>query len=480
MKMTIALAMMPAQTAFAQFKDAASAALKQFVDGAADDDAFWGAVMEDLTNPLMEYLHQGAVADPAELPVKGGPHNNLVMFGDGWNEYLKAGKPVPFLSQYKAQQAEVAPGRSVPPPPARHGTSAGKGAPTAQGADKGKAPAESKEPDRQEPKEQRQEKDERAKGKQHKKEKQKDKVKEVPDKVKDKGKAREGAGTAAASAQSTKQHGEKRAGEGAAPEVAKKTRISKAYVVSSGSESESESEKEVSPPKPTPRMVRAPAQAMSAIKDVAEPGSVAPGPKPKAKGVKVKTTEGGATKPAGSAQASSASGQATAPAGDDVGTLGIKNLAVNALTEKYGWTCTKVNEVTAAVDTLTLGLAGFGAFLEMIESGMGENGPRFMSATERLAEKTAEILKSKQMMEEALEAMEAEPDDDDEAVKAAMTSHVKVVASVYAKLNEACKASKVNTDALQYTIAGLVAFMRLAAPAVNPGGDEEAMEVDRL
>lgn len=155
-------------------------------------------------------------------------------------------------------------------------------------------------------------------------------------------------------------------------------------------------------------------------------------------------------------------------------------MAVNALTEKYGRTRTKVNEVTAAVDTLTLGLAGFGAFLETIESGMGENGPRFTSATERLAEKTAEILKSKQMMEEALEAMEAEPDDDDEAVKAAMTSHVKVVASVYAKLNEACKASKVNTDALQYTIAGLVAFMRLAAPAVNLGGDEEAMEVDRL
>ena len=51
----------------------------------------------------MEYLRQGAVADPAELPVKGGPHNNLVTFGDGWNEYLKAGKPVPFLSQYKAQ-----------------------------------------------------------------------------------------------------------------------------------------------------------------------------------------------------------------------------------------------------------------------------------------------------------------------------------------------------------------------------------------
>ncbi|TEB12644.1 hypothetical protein FA13DRAFT_1805919 [Coprinellus micaceus] len=463
MKMTIALAM-PAQTAFAKFKDAASAALKQFVDGAADDDAFWGAVTEDLTNLLMEYLCQGAVADPAELPVKGGPHNNLVTFGDGWNEYLKAGKPVPFLSQYKAQQAEVAPSCSVPPPPAHHGTSAGKGAPTAQGADKGKAPAESKEPNRQEPKEQRQEKDERAKGKQHKKEKQKDKVKEVQDKVKDKGKAREGAGTAAASAQSTKQRGEKRAGEGAAPEVAKKTRISKAYVVSSGSESESESEKE----------------AMSAIKDVAEPGSVAPGPKPKAKGVKVKMTEGGATKPAGSAQASSASGQATAPAGDDVGTLGIENLAVNALTEKYGWTRTKVNEVTAAVDTLTLGLAGFGAFLETIESGMGENGPRFTSATECLAEKTAEILKSKQMMEEALEAMEAEPDDDDEAVKAAMTSHVKVVAGVYAKLNEACKASKVNTDALQYTIAGLVAFMRLAAPAVNPGGDEEAMEVDPL
>lgn len=166
-------------------------------------------------------------------------------------------------------------------------------------------------------------------------------MKEVQDKVKDKGKAREGAGTAAATAQSNKvsfdkgkmsgllipalqQRGEKRAGEGAAPEVTKKTRMSKAYIVSSGSDSESESEKEVSPPKPKPRMVRAPAQAMSAIKDVAEPGSVAPGPKPKAKGVKVKTTKGGATKPAGSAQASSASGQPTAPAGDDVGTLGIE------------------------------------------------------------------------------------------------------------------------------------------------------------
>jgi hypothetical protein len=56
MKMTIALAMMPAQTAFAKFKDAASAALKQFVDGAADDDAFWGAVTEDLTNPLVSPL----------------------------------------------------------------------------------------------------------------------------------------------------------------------------------------------------------------------------------------------------------------------------------------------------------------------------------------------------------------------------------------------------------------------------------------
>lgn len=56
MRMTIALTSMPAQTAFAKFKDAASAALKQFVDGAGDDDAFWGAVTKDLTNPLVSPL----------------------------------------------------------------------------------------------------------------------------------------------------------------------------------------------------------------------------------------------------------------------------------------------------------------------------------------------------------------------------------------------------------------------------------------
>lgn len=157
---------------------------------------------------------------------------------------------------------------------------------------------------------------------------------------------------------------------------------------------------------------------------------------------------------------------------------------MNNLNKKYGKTRVKVNEVSAAVDTLILGLAGFRAFLEGIEAGMGESGPEFVAATEALTAKTAEILESKQKMAEAIEDMqEVDEDDDDNAeeLKNAMHSHVKTVDSVYATLNDACKASNANTQALQYTIAGLVAFMRLAAPTVgapSTNAEEQAMEVD--
>jgi hypothetical protein len=62
-----------------------------------------------------------------------------------------------------------------------------------------------------------------------------------------------------------------------------------------------------------------------------------------------------------------------------------------------------------------------------------------------------------------------------------MRSHVKTVDSVYETLNNACRASNANTQALQYTIAGLVAFMRLSAPIVATAStnvEGQAMEVD--
>jgi hypothetical protein len=157
---------------------------------------------------------------------------------------------------------------------------------------------------------------------------------------------------------------------------------------------------------------------------------------------------------------------------------------MNNLTKKYGKTRAKVNEVSAAVDTLVLGLAGFRAFLEGIEARMGESGPEFVAATEALATKTAEILESRQKMAEALEDMQQGDEDDedeDEELKNAMRSHVKTVDSVYETLNNACRASNANTQALQYTIAGLVAFMRLSAPivaAASTNVEGQAMEVD--
>ncbi|TEB34852.1 hypothetical protein FA13DRAFT_1707072 [Coprinellus micaceus] len=413
------------KSAFTKVKDAASMALKVLVDQAVDDEAFWGALTNDTTHPVLEYLRQLPTAAEGERPVKGGSYNDLAVFGDCWNDYL--GNPkAKIISVYRAEESKTAASSAGPQPPAPSGSVVGGASAVKQGGDKVNAVAETKLKEKQ-------------KEKEHEKEKEKkDKAKEKDkDKGLDKGKGKQ------KQKQKQKRGSE---GQGQGREVAKKKKVSHSALES---ESASESEKETSRPKPKPRMVH---PATSVAKDVAAPVEATPAAKPKAKNAAVPD------KAAGSAPG------ASAPAGD-IGTLGIENLAMNNLTKKYGKTCAKVNEVSAAVDTLVLGLAGFRAFLEGIEARMGESGPEFVTATEALVTKTVEILESRQKMAEALEDMQQGDEDDkdeDEELKNAMRSHVKTVDSVYETLNNACRASNANTQALQYTIAGLVAFMRLS------------------
>ncbi|TEB06315.1 hypothetical protein FA13DRAFT_1722986 [Coprinellus micaceus] len=342
------------KSAFTKVKDAASTALKVLVDQAVDDEAFWGALTNDTTHPVLEYLRQLPTAAEGERPVKGGSYNDLAVFGDCWNDYL--GNPkAKIISVYRAEESKTAASSAAPQPPAPSGSVVGGASAVKQGGEKVKAVAETKLKEKQ-------------KEKEHEKEKEKkDKAKEKEkDKGLDKGKGKQ--------KQKQKQNEEVR----------------------------------------------------------------------------------------------------------DKG----KNLAMNNLTKKYGKTRAKVNEVSAAVDTLVLRLAGFRAFLEGIEARMGESGPEFVAATEALATKTAEILESRQKMAEALEDMQQGDEDDedkDEELKNAMRSHVKTIDSVYETLNNACRASNANTQALQYTIAGLVAFMRLSAPivaAASTNVEGQAMEVD--
>ncbi|TEB28919.1 hypothetical protein FA13DRAFT_1711600 [Coprinellus micaceus] len=470
------------KSAFTKVKDAASMALKVLVDQAVDDEAFWGALTNDTTHPVLEYLRQLPTAAEGERPVKGGSYNDLAVFGDCWNDYL--GNPkAKIISVYRAEESKTAASSAGPQPPAPSGSVVGGASAVKQGGDKVNAVAETKLKEKQKEKEHEKEKEKKDKAKEKEKDKGLDKGKgkqkqkqKQNEEVRDKGKVGEETPSAAVPAQSSK--GAKRAAEAAGREVAKKKKVSNSALES---ESTSESEKETSRPKPKPHMVH---PAASVAKDVAAPVEATPGAKPKAKNVKEAKIGGDtAGKAAVPDKAAGSAPGPSAPAGD-IGTLGIENLAMNNLTKKYGKTRAKVNEVSATVDTLVLGLAGFRAFLEGIEARMGESGPEFVAATEALATKTAEILESRQKMAEALEDMQQGDEDDedeDEELKNAMRSHVKTVDSVYETLNNACRASNANTQALQYTIAGLVAFMRLSAPivaAASTNVEGQAMEVD--
>ncbi|TEB34673.1 hypothetical protein FA13DRAFT_1707524 [Coprinellus micaceus] len=447
---------------------------KVLIDQAVNDEAFWGALTNDTTHPVLEYLWQLPTAAEGERPVKGGSYNDLAVFGDCWNDYL--GNPkAKIISVYRAEESKTAASSAAPQPPAPSGSVVGGASAVKQGGEKVKAVAETKLKEKQKEKEHEKEKEKKDKAKEKDKDKGLDKGKgkqkqkqKQNEEVKDKGKVGEETPSAAVPTQSSKR-GAKRAAEAAGREVAKKKKVSDSTLES---ESASESEKETSRPKPKPRM------------DVAVPVEATPAAKPKAKNVKEAKIGGDtAGKAAVPDKAAGSAPGASAPAGD-IGTLGIENLAMNNLTKKYGKTRAKVNKVSAAVDTLVLGLAGFRAFLEGIEARMGESGPEFVAATEELATKTAEILESRQKMAEALEDMQQGGEDDkdeDEELKNAMRSHVKTVDSVYETLNNACRASNANTQALQYTIAGLVAFMRLSAPivaAASTNVEGQAMEVD--
>ncbi|TEB22852.1 hypothetical protein FA13DRAFT_1715805 [Coprinellus micaceus] len=398
-----------------------SMALKVLVDQAVDDEAFWGALTNDTTHPVLEYLRQLPTAAEGERPVKGDSYNDLAVFGDCWNDYLRNPKAKIIFSESKTAASSAG-----PQPPAPSGSVVGGASAVKQGADKVNAVAETKLKEKQKEKEHEKEKEKKDKAKDKDKDKGLDKGKgnqkqkqKQNEEVRDKGK-----------------RGAKRAAEAAGREVAKKKKVSDSALES---ESASESEKETSRPKPKPRMVH---PAASVAKDVAAPVEATPAAKPKAKNVK-EAKIGGDT--AGKAAVS----------GQSCG-----NMARHAQ---------RSTRCLPLFDTLVLGLAGFRAFLEGIEARMGESGPEFVAATEALATKTAEILESRQKMAEALEDMQQGDEDDedeDEELKNAMRSHVKTVDSVYETLNNTCRASNANTQALQYTIAGLVAFMRLSAPIV--------------